>query len=188
MKKATFDLMLGKKTRCHYKKTTPKTTILRANLPVGVATSTQGLRTVFGNYGLNIEEFCNYFNTNSSLLWEARQLLPIVILISPAKTYLIEYKKPTVYSLYKKVFKFKTPLQTYFVKPINRKLLVATAYKIAVMSCQTNNLVILREYIKQILGSFRSYNVFSNSRFTKVKLMFRKKIKSNPSEIKKKKK
>lgn len=71
MKRATFEIMLGKKTRCLYKRNIPKSTILCANLPVGTAKSTQALRTAFGNYGLNIEEFCNYFNTNSLLLWES---------------------------------------------------------------------------------------------------------------------
>jgi len=188
MKKATFDLMLGKNTRCHYKRNIPKTTILRANLPVGVAKSTQALRTVFGNYGLNIEDFCNYFNTNSLLFWEAQQLIPIVILISPAKTYLIEYKLPTVYSLFDKVFKFRTKSKTYFVQPAYRKLLVATAYKIAIISSQSNNPIILRKYTRQILGSFRSYNIFSIFRYIKVKFNFRKKLKTGNPKIKKKKK
>jgi ribosomal protein L11 len=187
MKKATFEIMLGKKTRCLYKRIIAKTTILRANLPVGKATSTQALRTAFGNYGLNLDEFCSFFNAKSVIFWEEHLLIPIVILITPAKTYLIEYKLPTVYSLYDKVFKFKTKNSTHFIKPNIRKLVVATAYKIAILSSQSTNSIILRKYTEQILGSFRSYNLFSPTRFAKVKLTFRKKIKPT-ADIKKKKK
>lgn len=179
MKKATFDVMLGKKTRCLFKKHAPKTTILCANLPVGVAKSTQALRTAFGNYGLNIEDFCNYFNTNSILLWEKQLLIPIVIFISAAKTYFVEYKLPTVYSLYDRMFKFKTCRKTYFTQSTNRKLLVATAYKIAAISSQSTNPMILRKYTRQILGSFSSYNLFSYFRRIKVKVNFRRKLKPN---------
>jgi len=186
MKRASFEHMLGKKTRCHYKRNTPRTTILRAILPVGKAETTQAMRTVFGNYGLKTEDFCEYFNINSQLFWETQQLIQIVILISPSKTYLIEYKLPTVYSLLNKVFKFRIRSDTYFMRPKVRKLLVATVYKIAIICSQSTNLDIIRKYMKSILISLHTYSLFDAFRYVKVKFNFRRKIK-NPDRKKVKK-
>jgi len=128
------------------------------------------------------------FNKNSVLIWDKNQEIPIVILISPAKTYIIEYKIPTVYSLFNRVFKFRTKPRIYFLKPRNRKLLVATAYKIAIIKAQTTNPQIVRKFTRQILSSFRSYNPFSYLRFSKPTFNFRKKIRNIPPTKKPKKK
>jgi ribosomal protein L11 len=175
MKKVTLDLMLGKKTRCLYKKKTQKTIIIKANLPAGAATKSPPLGSILGQYGLNATEFCDLFNKNSLLLWKMHQIIPIVIFISPAKTYLIEYKLPTVYTLLDTVFRFKTKRYTFFHQSQNIKKLVATAYKIALIQGQTCHPVMVYKLIHQILGSFRSYNLFSSLRLLKVKFNFRKK-------------
>jgi len=97
------------------------------------------------------------------------------IFISPAKTYLIEYKLPTVYTLLDTIFRFKTKRYTFFHQSQNIKKLVATAYKIALIQGQTCHPVMVYKLMNQILGSFRSYNLFSSLRLLKVKFNFRKK-------------
>lgn len=177
MKKATLDQMLGKRTRCNYKKKFPKTIIVRANLPVGAATKSPPLGSILGQYGLNAQDFCNYFNENSALLWENATIIPIVILISPAKTFFIEYKLPTVYSLFDKVFDFRACPKGFFKKSLNKKLLIATAYKIAIIRAQSSNPVFLRKWVRQILSMIKSYNLFTSYQFLKQKFNYHKKKK-----------
>jgi len=180
MKKVSLDMMLGRRTRSIYKKTMPKTIIVSAILPSGAANKTQ--IAVLGQYGINTEEFCNVFNNKSETLWKLHMLVPIAILINPSKSFLIEYKIPTVYSLFKTVFKFRTMSRTYFFKPNNKKLLVATAYKIAIIKAQTTDPQVVRKYLYQVLSTFRSFNPFSYFRFSKPKFNFRKKIKNFPKK------
>jgi ribosomal protein L11 len=177
MKKVNLDQMLGKRTRCRYKKNIPKTIIVRANLPVGAATKSPPLGSILGQYGLDASDFCNYFNVNSAPLWESSTIIPIVIFISPVKTYLIEYKLPTVYSLFDKALAFRARPKGFFRKPSNRKLLVATAYKIALIKAQTSNPHFLQLWLRQILCSSNSYNLYNHFQFFKAKFNYRKKKK-----------
>jgi len=174
MKKVGIDMMLGRRTRCHFRKLTPKTTIVKANLPVGVATKSLKLGSILGQYGLNAEDFCTFFNKNSQLIWKKGTIIPVIILISPTKTYILEYQLPTVYSIFDKVFNFNIRKFTYFQKSINRKTLIATAYKIAVFKSQSENPQILHKWVRQIIGSLRSYNLVNILRKSKVKFNWKK--------------
>lgn len=177
MKKATLDMLIGKRTRCHFRRNIPKTTILRTQLPVGQATKKPPLSSILGQYGLNTDAFCDLFNKNSISLWMVGTLIPVVILISPSKTYLIEYRLPTVFSLFEHVFKFRTIKWTHFYKSINRKLLIAHAYKIAILKAGTTNRREIYIWFSQILGTIYSMNVFEFDRLIKAKFNYKKKKK-----------
>lgn len=57
-----------------------------------------------GLYGVKAEEFCNFFNKDSLNYWEKGTVVSVLILISPSKTYIVEYKLPTVYAMLNSYF------------------------------------------------------------------------------------
>jgi len=62
MKKVTVDLMLGRKSRTHFRKTGPKSMIVAAQMPVATATKSSSYGLRFGKTGLNAGEICDKFN------------------------------------------------------------------------------------------------------------------------------
>lgn len=104
MKKVGLDMMLGRGSRCHYKKKIPKTIIVRARLPAGEATKAPPFGSTLGLYGVKAEDFCNFFNKDSLNYWEKGTVVSVLILISPSKTYIVEYKLPTVYAMLNSYF------------------------------------------------------------------------------------
>lgn len=99
MKKVGIDMMLGQRSKSYYKKKAPRTTILKATLPAGEATKAPPFGSTLGLYGVKADEFCTNFNKESTKYWEQGVKVAILILISPSKTYIIEYKLPTVHFL-----------------------------------------------------------------------------------------
>ncbi len=56
----------------------------------GLATKNPPLGSLLGTYGIPADPFCEVFNKASIQLWPSGTLIPIVIVISPTKTYIIE--------------------------------------------------------------------------------------------------
>lgn len=55
MKKVTVDLLLGRNSKCHTRKITQKTTIIKAAFPVGQQKNTS-IKYSISKYGLNTDE------------------------------------------------------------------------------------------------------------------------------------
>lgn len=99
-------------------------------------------------------------------------------IISPTKTYIVEYKLPTVMSLFEKVFNLKNIHWTYFLKSKNRKRLIRTAYKIALLKAGTIiNTAEVYTWYSQVLGTLYSLNLFEFDRLIKAKINYKKKKK-----------
>ncbi len=63
MKKVTVDLMLGRKSRSHFRRPSQKSLLITALMPVGIATKSSPYGLKFGKLGLNAGEICEKFNT-----------------------------------------------------------------------------------------------------------------------------
>jgi len=120
MKKVSLDMLLGKKTRCFYKKPTAKTTIFKAIIPAGSAVKTPQIGSLLGQYGVDSTKFYKTLN-DSTTFWQLGLLIPIIVFISPTKTYSIEYKFPTVYTLLDLCLNFRKRNHFYFRVALNKK-------------------------------------------------------------------
>jgi len=171
MKKVSLDMMLGRKTRCLYKKSPAKTLIVRANLPAGNVQKVP----ILGQYGINSEQFCTTFNQYSTQIFQKNLVIPIIIVIPPSKQYVIEYNISTITHLLDLVFSLDKRSYTYFQANTPRKLFLFSAYK---MSALKSNSVNYRDrWMPQIIGSLRSCNMLSILRKVKKKFNYKKKQK-----------
>jgi len=179
MKKATVDMILGRRTRCHYKKNSPKTIIIRANLPIGSAIKQPPLASILGQYGVNSSDFYTVFNKQSLQTYTSMLdcLVPVNIEITPSKAYSLTYGLPTVYKILEKIYNFDVCTPDHFRISMNRKTLIATTYDIAVLKSQSEDVKILRKWVLQVLKSLKSYNLFSYFRKRNRKLFFKRKRK-----------
>jgi ribosomal protein L11 len=120
MKKVGIDMMLGRNTRCHYKKRIPRTVILKATLPAGEATKAPPFGSTLGLNGVKADEFCSFFNKDSIKFWAKGVRINVIILISPSRSYIVEYKLPKVLFLLDQYFK---------VNNKNKSLLFSKTFK-----------------------------------------------------------
>jgi len=99
MKKVTIDLLLGRRTKCHFRRTTPKTHLIRGIFPVGNAVKTVALGTTLSQRGLFVDEVIKQINIDMKDLVGMRGFRTSLIYASPAKTFVLEYQLPTIYAL-----------------------------------------------------------------------------------------
>src|SRR6185437_8064383 len=97
MKKASFDIILGKKFK--YKKRV-KTTFVRLSVPAQLAKPTPPLGPTIGQYGLNIADVCQKFNQATADYAEGT-IIPLLLMVTNKKTYTFEIKKPGFFPLLK---------------------------------------------------------------------------------------
>jgi ribosomal protein L11 len=175
MKKVNVDLMLGRKTESHFRHFGPRTSIVAAEMPVEVAikTSPYGLR--FGKSGLNSTEICEKFNAKSALDWLKGLNLPVAFLVSATKSYLMELKLPTVYTLFNVVLNIATEANIKLDLPDKKAILLYIIYKIAIIKGQSLSMSELEAWISQICGSNYSYDLYNPWRRQKKGFNFKKK-------------
>jgi len=166
MKKVPLDIMLGRRTKNRYKRRSPKTITFRANFPVGSAAKTPLLTASMGLYGVKIDDVCNQFNQESELMWKKSTLIPIVLVLSQRKTHSIEYKAPSVYTLYRLLFR-RRRRKEYRKARLKYKVLVAL-YQIALLKTDTTNDDVMKGWISQILGTIFSCHFTDPRRRRKV--------------------
>lgn len=162
MKKASFDIILGKKFK--YKKRV-KTTFVRLSVPAQLAKPTPPLGPTIGQYGLNIAEVCSKFN-QATLDYEEGTIIPILLMVTNKKTYTFEVKKPGFFPLLCKVLRieggYASPREAK--KKIKRYRLLSALYIIA--RIQVGNLPnihkdspILLSLVKQYLATVKSIGI-----------------------------
>jgi len=171
MKKVTVDLLLGRNTKCQFKRTSPKTVIIKVAFPVGKAVKSPSLGTALSKYGLNTEEVLTQINNESkNLNWTNGIRIPILIYISPAKTFVLEYQIPTVYTLLNIFLNMDTKENTTITLPKLKTTLLGILYKIAIIKSQSLNQRILEKWLSQAIGSFNSCNPYDFERKLKKKI------------------
>ena len=175
MKKVNVDLMLGKKTESHFRHYGPRTSIVAAEMPVEIAikTSPYGLR--FGKSGLNSTEICEKFNTKSAVDWLKGLKLPVAFLVSATKSYIMELKLPTIYTLFNVILNMATEANVKLELPSRKVILLLISYKIAIIKSQSLLRYELEPWISQICGSNYSYDLYNPWRREKKGFNFKKK-------------
>jgi ribosomal protein L11 len=175
MKKVNVDLMLGKKTESHFRHYGPRTSIVAAEMPVEIAikTSPYGLR--FGKSGLNSTEICEKFNTKSTQDWLKGLKLPVAFLVSATKSYIMELKLPTIYTLFNVILNMATEANVKLELPERKVILLLISYKIAIIKSQSLQRYELEAWISQICGSNYSYDLYNPWRREKKGFNFKKK-------------
>lgn len=175
MKKVNVDLMLGRKTESHFRHYGPRTTIVAAEMPVEIAikTSPYGLR--FGKSGLNSTEICEKFNVKSTLDWLKGIKLPVVFLVNATKSYIMEIKLPTIYTLFNVILNMATEENVKLDLPDKKAILLFICYKIAIIKSNSIIKEELEAWISQICGSNYSYDLYNPWRRQKKGFNFKKK-------------
>lgn len=141
------------------------------------ATKSPPLGPKLGQFGLNAESFCDVFNKSSSVLWKSGLKIPIAIMISPSKTYIVENQFPSVYSLTDVIFDVGTKQKAGKRLPKAKKTFLLVMYKIALIKSQTKNPKILTKWVFQVSGSMRSYQLYDKNRKAKRRFNYKKKKK-----------
>jgi len=175
MKKVTVDLMLGRKSRTHFRKTGPKSMIVAAQMPVATATKSSSYGLRFGKTGLNAGEICDKFNAATKELWEHGILLPIVFFVSPTKSYVMEIQYPTVYALANVLFNMSSKEVVTLDLPKNKETLLRIFYKIATIKSQSLEPETLASWVTQIIGTHLSCDLYNPWRKLKAKFNLKKK-------------
>lgn len=78
MKKVNIDLMLGRRTRCHYRRTIQRTILIYSFLPATKATKVSLLGPILTRYGLDSETVYTQFN-KKTLNWLPGIQIPVAI-------------------------------------------------------------------------------------------------------------
>jgi ribosomal protein L11 len=160
MKPFNLDICL-KRSSIYWKKSTPKTTIVRANILAGKAIKQPPLGSVLGTYGVNAENFCTQFNAATMLTHNqtVKALLPTVITISPGRTFSFKTLIPTVHSLFRAVLPTKALFRAIKGLSCYKMILLTTLYKVVVI--RTGSLLenTLSNLLLQIFSVLHTYDL-----------------------------
>nr|ABX45163.1 ribosomal protein L11 [Heterostelium pallidum] len=142
---------------------------LKLSIGAGNASMTPPLGPVLGQYGINIMEFCNEFNTETNQI-EKGVVLKVNLYINVVKAFYFEIEMPKISILLKEVFKAE------FLKSQNNKIyvekkqLLQNCYKIAIFVCGFNNSALIdyhkvnSQFLKlcvlNLLGNCKSMGIY----------------------------
>lgn len=166
MKPFSLEICL-KRSTIFYKKASPKTIKLRANILAGKASKVPPLGSLLGTYGINAEVFCTQFNSLSAMF--SNVLLAVNITILPTKTFLLQLKLPSFYNLYTMLLKKKTFKRNRRLKTPAQILILLVLYKIYLVTNRTKKFFIqatktMRLYDWQDLGRKPKVKFFKHKR------------------------
>nr|YP_209579.1 ribosomal protein L11 [Heterostelium pallidum]AAU00594.1 ribosomal protein L11 [Heterostelium pallidum] len=136
--------------------TKPLLVKLKLSIGAGSASMTPPLGPVLGQYGINIMEFCNEFNTETAQ-FEKNVVLKVNLYINVVKAFYFEIDMPKVSVLLKEMFKENFIKSTNNKIYVSKKELLQNCYKVAIFKCGFNN-VELKDY-KQINQQFLKLRV-----------------------------
>lgn len=177
MKKVTLDLMLGRKSKSHFRKFGQKSSMVAAQMPVNTATkaSPYGLR--FGKNGLNAGEICDNFNNKSKNVWEEALELPAEFIVNSTKTYTMEIKAPTVYTLHNAIYDIGNKTKKTVELPKSKETVLYMVYKMALLKTESTKKEDIERSITEICGSQKSYDLYNPWRKEKKSFNYKKKNK-----------
>jgi len=157
MKKVGLDIMLGRKSACHYRKLTPEPITLKLNLPANIAAQSPDLRTLLARYGLDTETVCKEFNQQTKELWSDGIIVPAVLIMNPNKSFVIELETPSIGTLINKFFDLDSLEYTPEKLPKLKYTLLLIMYSIALIrEGESIDKKTMLRYIKNYLGSYHS--------------------------------
>lgn len=173
MKKVSAEMILGKSKSLRFRKST-KTILVKAWIPAGEAKITPPLGPVLGQHGVNIVEFCSAYNDRTKD-FDQGLILPVLIYVSPLKTFLFEIKTPTLFHLLQLALDFPkgrdVNKKTMSKIRAKGKTILKTLFLSSLIKFPNTNDIHYRSLVKSFIGTCKSFGL------TKVR-KYRYKIKS----------
>lgn len=160
MKRFNLDIFLRRSKLC-WKKTQPKTISLRANILIGNAVKQPPLGSLLGTSGINAEQFCESFNTKTLSIFNWTLIIPVIIKITPTKSFSFIIKKPTTNILIIKLILISAIIKIKKQKKKYKHILAAVFYKIAILKTGSLKYNKYKNFILSIIGSMDSGDIYA---------------------------
>nr|YP_001876537.1 ribosomal protein L11 [Cavenderia fasciculata]ABX45211.1 ribosomal protein L11 [Cavenderia fasciculata] len=142
---------------------------LKLCIGAGTAAMTPPLGPVLGQYGINIMEFCNEFN-NETTIFEKGIVLKVNLYINVVKGFYFEIEKPKLSILLKELFKEEFQKSGSNKIYIEKEVLLKNCYKLAIYGCCFNKLevknhkelneIYLKARLLELLGNCKSMGIY----------------------------
>ena len=159
MKRFNLDIFL-RRSKLSWKKTQAKMISLRANIVIGNAVKQPPLGSLLGTSGINAEQFCESFNTQTKSIFNWNLLIPVIIKITPTKNFSFIIKKPTTNILIINLILLSAIIKIKKQKKKYKNLLSALFYKLAILKTGSLKNYKYKNWILSTIGSMDSGDIY----------------------------
>ena len=155
MRKVSLEMNLGKKSVARFPRRVQSNLKLKLVANASEAEPLPPLGPALTLFGVNARGFCEDFNHNSKD-YDTGFPVSINLWVTATKSYYYDFRSPSCFNLFNRCFDFMEGSEL----PQKKKILLLTALNISfIKNVENKNFFFknVKSYVKQVLGSLRSY-------------------------------